>query len=208
MVLSGRGTASREGVALLIRFEKARVADAVALTEVQRRTFDDDSNRFGGLSAGGPPGYDSVDWTLWAIKTGIYYKILAGDRRESRSPGGVGDRRESRSAGGVGDRRESRSPGGVGDQIIGGVILFDMHQRHFNLGRIFVDPDWQDRGIGTQAIQFIEKTFPYVKRWSLDTPEWAVRNHHFYEKLGYVRVGEEVPPGVDMRLYLYEKRIP
>ena len=196
MVLSGRGTASREGVALLIRFEKARVADAEALTEVQRRTFDDDSNRFGGLSAGGPPGYDSVDWTLWAIKMGIYYKILAGDRRESRSPGGVGDRRESRSA------------GGVGDQIIGGVILFDMHQRHFNLGRIFVDPDWQDRGIGTQAIQFIEKTFPYVKRWSLDTPDWAVRNHHFYEKLGYVKVGDEVPTGLPIRLYLYEKSLP
>ena len=155
----------------MIRFVKARTRDAEELTEVQRRTFDEDSRRFAGRP-GGPPGYDSVDWTLWAIKTGIYFKISAGD------------------------------------QIIGGVILFDMHQRHFNLGRIFVDPDWQDRGIGTQAIQFIEKTFPYVKRWSLDTPEWAVRNHHFYEKLGYVRVGEEVPPGVDMRLYLYEKRIP
>jgi len=184
MVLSGRETPSSGAVVVLIRFEKARVADAETLTEVQRRTFDDDSSRFGGLPAGGPPGYDSVDWTLWAIKMGIYYKILAGDRRESRSPSGVDDR------------------------IIGGVILFDMHKRHFNLGRIFVDPDWQDQGIGTQAIRFIEKTFSYVKRWSLDTPEWAVRNHHFYEKLGYVKVGEEVPTGGDMRLYLYEKRIP
>ena len=164
----------------VISFEKAKIEDAEALTEVQRRAFDDDSRRFGGLSAGGPvphvsggpPGYDSVDWTLWAMKTGIYYKILAGDR------------------------------------IIGGVILFDMHKRHFNLGRIFIDPDWQDQGIGSQALQFIEKTFPFVKRWSLDTPERAVRNHHFYKKLGYVKVGEEVPEGVDIRLFLYEKRIP
>jgi len=156
----------------LIRFQRARIEDAEALTEVQRRTFDDDSRRFAGQSAGGPPGYDSVDWTLWAMKAGIYYKILAGD------------------------------------QIIGGVILFDMHRRHFDLGRIFVDPDWQSRGIGSQAIRFVEKAFRYVKRWSLNTPAWAVRNHHFYEKLGYVKVGEEVPAGVDIRLYLYEKRVP
>jgi len=156
----------------LLRFEKARIEDIKVLTEVQKRTFDDDSRRFGGLPAGGPPGYDSVDWTLWAMQTGIYYKILAGDR------------------------------------IIGGVILFDMHNRHFNLGRIFVDPDWQNQGIGSHAIRFIEKTFTYVKKWSLDTPEWAVRNHHFYEKLGYVKVGEEVPKGVDIRLFLYEKRAP
>ena len=164
----------------VIGFKKAKIEDAETLTEIQKRTFDDDSRRFGGLPAGGPvphvfggpPGYDSVDWTLWAMKTGIYYKILAGD------------------------------------QIIGAVILFDMHKRHFNLGRIFVDPDWQDQGIGSQAIRFIEKTFPYVKRWSLDTPEWAIRNHHFYEKLGYVKVGEEAPKGIDIRLYLYEKRMP
>jgi len=165
-----------------IRFEKARIADAEALTEVQRRTFDDDSRRFAGQpggpvphateGSGGPPGYDSADWTLWAIRAGIYYKILADD------------------------------------QIIGGVILFDMHKRHFNLGRIFIDPDWQNQGIGSQAIGFIEKTFPYVKRWSLDTPEWAVRNHHFYQKLGYVKVGEEVPKGAGIRLFLYEKRVP
>jgi len=188
-----------------IRFVKACIDDAEALTKVQRRTFDDDAHRSGqpagdrresraervperqrsGRTAvqcgvvcrsaggvGGPSGYDSVDWTLWAMKTGIYFKILAGDK------------------------------------IIGGVILFDMHNRHFNLGRIFVDPDWQNQGIGSQAVCFVERTFRYIKTWSLDTPEWATRNHHFYEKLGYVKVGEEVPKGRTIRLYLYEKRMP
>ena len=180
MVSTGREEPAREGATAdkpaLIRFEKARFQDAAALTDVQQQTFDDDSRRFAGRpSGGGPPGYDSVDWTLWAIKTGIYYKILAGP---------------------------------FPPQIVGGVILFDMHRRHFNLGRIFVEPAWQDRGIGSQAIRFIEKTFPYVKRWSLDTPEWATRNHHFYERLGYIKVGEEPLEGSNMRLYLYEKRTP
>ncbi len=176
MASTGRGKPAREGATAdkpaSIRFEKARLQDAAVLTGVQQRTFDDDSRRFAGRpSGGGPPGYDSVDWTLWAIKTGIYYEIVAGE------------------------------------QIVGGVILFDMHKRHVYLGRIFVDPDWQDQGIGSQAIRFVEETFRYVNRWSLDTPEWATRNHHFYEKLGYVKVGEEVLDGTDMRLYLYEKRI-
>lgn len=177
MASAGRGEPAREEATAnkpaLIRFEKARFQDAAALTDVQQQTFDDDSRRFAGRpSGGGPPGYDSVDWTLWAIKTGIYYKILAGE------------------------------------QIIGGVILFDMHRGHFNLGRIFVALGWQNQGIGTQALRFIEKTFRRVKRWSLDTPEWATRNHHFYEKSGYVQVGQETVEAGDMRLYLYEKRMP
>ena len=94
------------------------------------------------------------------------------------------------------------------DQIIGGFILFDMKHRHFNLGRIFVDPSWQNQGIGTQAIEFMEKAFPYVKRWSLDTPHWAHRNQHFYAKRGYVKVGEDSPGGGGECLYLYEKRMP
>jgi len=154
----------------VIRFEKAALEDAQALTDVQVRTFDDDSRRFGGQASGGPPGYDSVDWQIWAMRRGIYFKILDDD------------------------------------QIIGGIILFDMRNRHFNLGRIYLDPAYQGRGIGTQAIEFIEDRYPHVKKWTLDTPGWATRNQHFYEKLGYVKVGEELMDGQDWPLWLYEKR--
>jgi ribosomal protein S18 acetylase RimI-like enzyme len=77
-----------------------------------------------------------------------------------------------------------------GDQIIGGIIVFDMGGGHFVLGRIWIDPAYQDRGIGKQAIQFIEQAHPQAKKWTLDTPAWAVRNHHFYEKAGYVKTRE------------------
>lgn len=153
----------------MIRFERASLEDAAALVEVQRRTFDDDSERFAG-GPGGPPGYDSVDWQVWAMRKAIYYKILDDDR------------------------------------LIGGIILFDMHHRHFNLGRIYIDPDYQDRGIGTLALHFVEKAHPQAKRWTLDTPSWATRNHHFYEKMGYVKVGEEHLEDMALWLWLYEKR--
>lgn len=88
-------------------------------------------------------------------------------------------------------------------QIIGVIVVFDEDYGHFHLDLIAIDPAHQDRHIGTQAIRFIERTYQ-ATRWTLDTPIWATRNQHFYEKLGYVKVGEEVLP--DITLISYEKR--
>jgi GNAT superfamily N-acetyltransferase len=89
-------------------------------------------------------------------------------------------------------------------QCAGGMVIFDMGQGHFHLGVIFIAPGWQNRGIGSQAMNFIEQTYP-ARRWTLDTPTWAVRNRHFYEKFGYVNVGER--DDGDTPLIVYEKRI-
>ena len=90
-------------------------------------------------------------------------------------------------------------------QCIGGMVVFELGQEHHHLDVIFLDPAYQNRGIGTQAMQFIEQTHP-ASRWTLDTPQWAVRNQHFYEKLGYVKKNEhEDEDGTP--LIAYEKRI-
>jgi ribosomal protein S18 acetylase RimI-like enzyme len=89
-------------------------------------------------------------------------------------------------------------------QLIGGIVIFDRGQGHFHLDIICIDPDYHNQGIGTRAMQFIEEAYPATK-WSLDTPDWAVRNRHFYEKLGFVKVGEEALP--DITLICYEKRL-
>jgi len=78
-------------------------------------------------------------------------------------------------------------------RIIGGIIVFDKGRGHYNLGRIFLDPDYQNQGIGAQAMTFIEKTFPQAERWTLDTPRWNKRTQHFYEKMGYVKIGAQGP---------------
>ena len=75
-------------------------------------------------------------------------------------------------------------------QIVGGLILFRIRQGHYEIGRIYLDPDVQNQGIGKQVMAFAEGLYPDAKRWTLDTPSWAVRNHHFYEKLGYMKVRE------------------
>lgn len=85
---------------------------------------------------------------------------------------------------------------------IGVIVVFDYGEGHYHLDVIAIDPAYHSRGIGTQAIQFIERIYP-ASRWTLDTPSYALRNQHFYEKLGYVKVGEEVLP--DITLFAYQK---
>ena len=76
-----------------------------------------------------------------------------------------------------------------GGAIIGGLIVWDMEDGHNFLGTIFVDPAYQDRGVGTRAWRFVEETYGHAKSWSLGTPIWAVKNHYFYErKCGFSRV--------------------
>lgn len=91
------------------------------------------------------------------------------------------------------------------EQIVGGMVVYDRGAGHFHLDLIYIDPAYHDRGIGTQAIRFLEQAHP-AHTWTLDTPIWALRNQHFYEKFGYVKVGEEVYD--DITLIAYEKHLP
>jgi ribosomal protein S18 acetylase RimI-like enzyme len=91
----------------------------------------------------------------------------------------------------------------VDGQIVGGIVVFDMGRGHFHLDLIYLDPEYHDRGIGTQAMQFIEQQYD-APLWTVDTPAYAVRNQHFYEKFGYVKVGEVEEPG-GILLFSYEK---
>ena len=81
-------------------------------------------------------------------------------------------------------------------KTIGGFIVFDRRNGHYELGRIFIDPAYQNQGIGVQAINFMEETFPQAKRWTLGTPRWNKRTQHFYEKMGYIKIGADGPDGI------------
>jgi GNAT superfamily N-acetyltransferase len=92
--------------------------------------------------------------------------------------------------------------------IIGGMIVFHDRAGNYTLGSIFLEPAAQNHGIGKQAIDFLERFFPSAKKWSLDTPYLNFRNHHFYEKMGYKKVGEMLPhKNNDFCLFLYEKKM-
>ncbi len=93
------------------------------------------------------------------------------------------------------------------DKIIGGFILGKEREDRYHLFRIFMHPDYQNSGIGKLAIDYMESSYPEVKKWTLDTPDWAVRNHHFYKKIGYTKVKEKYFASEGFNLIFYEKVI-
>jgi GNAT superfamily N-acetyltransferase len=92
-------------------------------------------------------------------------------------------------------------------QIIGGIMIWNRPDGHKALGVIFVDPAFQDRGVGTLTWQFIERQYPETKSWRLTTPCWATKNHHFYEKCGFRRVDSDPIVGAPEGEFVYRKEM-
>jgi len=84
----------------------------------------------------------------------------------------------------------------MGSQIIGGILVFSKSRGHYELGRIFLDPEFQNQGIGTQAMEFLWQEYPMARKWTLGTPAWNMRNRHFYQKVGFIETGEDGRGGI------------
>ncbi len=93
------------------------------------------------------------------------------------------------------------------NEIIGGVIVKQIKREIGYILRIFIRRDWQNRGVGTQTMKLLEHKFPQIKKWQLDTPYLSFQNHHFYEKLGYRKIGETKPEKNGFYCFLYEKQL-
>jgi len=91
-------------------------------------------------------------------------------------------------------------------RIVGSMIVWILPDGQNILGTIFIDPDYQDCGIGQQSWQFIEGVYPQTKSWRLATPSWAVKNHHFYQKCGFQEVSSDplIPPEEQQTIYRKE----
>lgn len=89
---------------------------------------------------------------------------------------------------------------------IGGAFVVGMGEKG-EVGTIFIDPEQQKKGYGRQIMMEIEKQYPKVKRWKLDTPSENYHLHRFYESLGYVKTGEIKDPNSDMVCFVYEKTV-
>ena len=88
--------------------------------------------------------------------------------------------------------------------VVGGAFVMAFGKKGI-LGSIFLDPQYQHKGYGKQAMLMIEKMYPKVIRWKLDTPSESYGLHKFYESLGYVKTGEMEDRG--MKGFIYEKTL-
>ena len=94
------------------------------------------------------------------------------------------------------------------DKAIGAIIVWLLEGGHNVLGAMFVDPAYQDRGVGTRMWEFVEASYPETKSWRLATPSWAFKNHYFYEvKCGFERVESDPIIGTPEEEYVYRKEM-
>jgi len=92
------------------------------------------------------------------------------------------------------------------DIIIGGAFVVGFGKRG-EIGAIFLDPNYQQKGYGNQIMSMIESLYPKVKRWKLETPTESYGLHRFYESIGYVKTGEKVYSRSGVKGFVYEKTI-
>jgi GNAT superfamily N-acetyltransferase len=91
---------------------------------------------------------------------------------------------------------------------IGGMIVWIYPNGDNILGTIFIDPDFQDRGIGVATWKFIEGKYPETKSWRLSTPKNATKNHYFYEtKCGFHKVESDRMIGEADDSFAYRKEM-
>lgn len=144
----------------MLSFARATVADAPELCAVMTEAFDDDARRFFGIPSGGPPRYKELQ----------YHRELAEARAYQ-------------------ERHDYFKVLWKG-QIIGSMVVFPGDDNTCELGRICILPSHQNLGLGARCLQFLDQEYPEVRVWTLDTPSVCTRNHHFYERHGYVKIGE------------------
>jgi N-acetylglutamate synthase-like GNAT family acetyltransferase len=93
-----------------------------------------------------------------------------------------------------------------GGKIIGGVHLSAHPNQEMKIEYLFISPLHQGKKIGATVIALLEEKYEEVQKWFLLTPYKDFRNHHFYEKQGYQKVGEIKPcENEEFTLYQYEK---
>jgi GNAT superfamily N-acetyltransferase len=71
-------------------------------------------------------------------------------------------------------------------RLIGGIALWINENKENFLGNVFLDPDYQNKGLGTLIWKFVEQKYPDTIKWHTDTPGFSRRNHAFYvNKCGF-----------------------
>jgi GNAT superfamily N-acetyltransferase len=94
----------------------------------------------------------------------------------------------------------------IDNRIIGSVRAKFTNGETCYVGRLIVHPDFQNKGIGGQLMNEIEKCFPQASRFELFTGNRSVKNIYLYKKLGY-RIIKEVDTEIDIKMVVMEKAL-
>lgn len=88
--------------------------------------------------------------------------------------------------------------------IIGGFYLSKLDSGKYELVRLFVAPSYQEMGVGTMVLKYIEEIFDDLEILELEASDFRKDNHAFYENRGFIKVAE-VQYTKDSYSYKYQK---
>ena len=90
-----------------------------------------------------------------------------------------------------------------GEKVVGAVVLKTKENRA-HIYKMFIDAAYQNTGIGQRIMKEIFNKYNTYSLWTVYTPFKSYRNHHFYEKLGFVKYGE-ARESDDLVLFKYRR---
>ena len=91
------------------------------------------------------------------------------------------------------------------DKPVGCVSCHETGPQEYEIGCLCVIPEYQGKGIGTQAVRFVKDHYDW-KRLTLVTPLYKRENIRFYtEKCGFRIVGTEKDGNTELARFLMER---
>lgn len=92
------------------------------------------------------------------------------------------------------------------NELAGGIILWINPNKENYLGTIFVDPKYENKGVGTKIWHKVEAMYPDTKVWNTETPIFSHRNHNFYiNKCGFHLIKIENPKDLREGSFILQK---
>lgn len=90
--------------------------------------------------------------------------------------------------------------------IVGAYTVEIKANSEYNLEMLFIDPKYRKNHLGRIVWKDIEQKYIAAKRWTVETPDYSERNHHFYTKnCGFVFQRENICEN-GAKSFIFEKQ--
>ncbi len=83
----------------------------------------------------------------------------------------------------------------------------EIGEGEYYLARVYIDPKYQSKGIGREAIRLCEKEFADAKYFFVDFPEDMEKNRRCYQSAGYCDTGERINIEGTPSLAMFKKTV-
>lgn len=68
------------------------------------------------------------------------------------------------------------------NNIVGAYTVAIKYDNEYTLEMLFIDPQYRKNHLGSIVWKDIEEKYTDAKKWTVETPDYSKRNHHFYTK--------------------------